>query len=74
MSTRRAVNLSFDSDLLDEAKGYGLNLSKTLEPKLMEALREERARRWKEANRSAIQEANQELERNGLWSDGLRLF
>jgi post-segregation antitoxin (ccd killing protein) len=41
MGTKRAVNLSLDSEKLDEAKKYGLNLSKTLDVKLDEALREE---------------------------------
>jgi antitoxin CcdA len=74
MGAKRAVNLSLDSDLLDEAKSYGLNLSRTVEAKLAEALREERGRRWKEENAEAIKYWNEELERNGLWSDGLRLF
>lgn len=32
------------------------------------------AARWRKANREAIAQANDELARNGLWSDGLRLF
>lgn len=74
MITKRAVNLSLDSKKLDEAKKYGLNLSQTLDAKLEEALREERARRWKAENADAIKYWNEELEKNGLWSDGLRLF
>jgi antitoxin CcdA len=74
MGARRAVNLSLDGDLLDEAKSYGFNLSRTLEGKLAEALRDERQRRWRQENAAAIKASNEELERNGLWSDGLRLF
>ena len=74
MGVKRAVNLSLDSDLLDEAKSYGLNLSRTVEAKLSEALREERQRRWREENAEAIDEANEELKRNGMWSDDLRLL
>ena len=74
MGAKRAVNLSFDSDKLEEAKAYGMNLSKTLESKLDEALLEERQRRWKEENADAIKFWNAELERNGLWCDGLRQF
>lgn len=74
MGAKRAVNLSLDSDLLDEAKSYGFNLSRTVEASLVEALRKERARRWQQENAEAIRASNEELERNGLWSDGLRTF
>jgi post-segregation antitoxin (ccd killing protein) len=35
---------------------------------------DEEARRWEERNAEAIRESNEELRRNGLWSDGYRLF
>jgi hypothetical protein len=34
----------------------------------------ETARLWAEANADAIRASNEELKRNGLWSDGYRLF
>ena len=74
MGAKRAVNLSLDSDLLDEAKSYGFNLSRTVESGLVEALRKERGRRWQQENAEGIRASNEELERNGLWSDGLRTF
>jgi len=36
--------------------------------------RDETARLWAEANADAIRASNEELKRNGLWSDGYRLF
>jgi antitoxin CcdA len=73
-SEKRAVNLSVRTDLVEDAKRLGINLSAVFEG----ALEKERTRReaanWRETNRQAIEEANQELERNGLWSDRLRLF
>jgi post-segregation antitoxin (ccd killing protein) len=41
---------------------------------LRKAVATEKARRWAEENAEAIKFNNEELERNGLWSDGLRLF
>jgi post-segregation antitoxin (ccd killing protein) len=35
---------------------------------------EEKARRWEEENAEAIRASNEELKRNGLWSDRYRLF
>lgn len=35
---------------------------------------DERARRWEDENAGAIRASNEELQRNGLWSDGYRLF
>lgn len=74
MSNRRSVNLSFDADLVAEAKALKLNLSRLLEPALRDRVRDEKARRWRENNAEAIHISNEELEKNGLWSDGYRLF
>ena len=71
---RRAVNVSIRADLVDEAKALGTNMSAVLERALEDEHRRHRAERWREENAAAIDEANAELERNGLWSDGLRLF
>jgi post-segregation antitoxin (ccd killing protein) len=35
---------------------------------------DEKARRWEEENAEAIHVSNEELKRNGLWSDRYRLF
>jgi post-segregation antitoxin (ccd killing protein) len=35
---------------------------------------DERARLWEEENAKAIEASNEELKRNGLWSNGYRLF
>jgi antitoxin CcdA len=65
---KKAVNLSVDSRLLQEARDNGVNLSAVLE----RALAEERARRWLEENRPAIELYNRRIEEGGVWSDGLR--
>lgn len=71
-SAKRAVNLSLSADLVDEAKAQGLNLSQFVEEKLSEAVRAERARRWKEENRAAIEAHNEEIRRNGFWAEEFR--
>ena len=71
---RKAVNLSLDAELIVEAKALKLNLSRMIEDALRKQVREEKARRWREENAEAIRLSNEELERNGLWSDEHRLF
>jgi antitoxin CcdA len=71
---RKAVNLSLDITVVDEAKALDLNLSQIAEEALRTRVREEKARRWQEENAEAIRLSNEELEKNGLWSDKYRLF
>jgi antitoxin CcdA len=74
MATKKAVNLSIDADLAAAAKAEGLNLSAVLERGLKFEVTIMLAERWKRDNAEAIREANQDLRKNGLWSDELRLF
>jgi antitoxin CcdA len=71
---RKPVNVSLDADLIAQAKALDLNLSRALEEGLRARVKAEQARRWREENAEAIRLSNEELDRNGLWSDGLRLF
>ena len=74
MSTKRAVNLSLDAALLDEARAENVKISAVAERAVRAEIANIRAERWKRENAEAIREANEELAKNGLWSDGLRLF
>ncbi len=74
MSTRKAVNVTMDEALLARARAEGLNLSAELEQTVRVKVAQIEAERWKRENAKAIREANEELAKNGLWSDGLRLF
>ncbi len=67
-TTKKAVNLSVDARLLQEARDNDVNLSAALE----RALTEERARRWLAENRPAIDSYNRDVEKSGVWSDGFR--
>lgn len=71
---KKAVNLSIDADLLARAREAGVNLSATLEDALKTRTREEERKRWVEENREAIEAFNRRVERDGVWSDGLRRF
>jgi antitoxin CcdA len=64
---KRAVNLSIDAALLDEAKAAGTNVSAVLERSLREELRERRWQKWRKDNREAIEASNAELDKNGMW-------
>jgi antitoxin CcdA len=66
---KRPVNLSIDSDLLQQARELKVNLSKALEERLAAILREERARRWQEENREAIEAYNRFIDKHGLFND-----
>ncbi len=66
---KKAVNLSINSDLLRQARELGVNLSKTLESQLEQLIRAERARRWQEENRQAIEAHNRFVEKYGIFND-----
>jgi antitoxin CcdA len=72
LGTKRAVNLSLDSDLLDEAKSYGMNLSQFADAALRQALRDERQKRWREGNAKSIQAWNEWVDENGIPFSELR--
>jgi antitoxin CcdA len=72
-SRRKArLNITVDADLLAEAKAQGLALSTLMEEKIADTLKADRAKRWREENANAIREHNERIEKEGLWSDGLR--
>lgn len=71
---KQSANLSIRSDLLQQAKKNKINLSKTLEDRLEQILKEKDRDEWLKNNRDAISAANDYLERQGLWSDNLRQF
>jgi antitoxin CcdA len=49
-------------------------LSQEFEQHLTEVVRKHRAEQWLKDNREAIEAYNRHVERDGLWSDGLRMF
>jgi antitoxin CcdA len=72
--SKKAVNVSISTDLLQAARNSELNLSATLEAAVEYELRQLRKREWLELNESAIQAYNRDVEEKGAFSDGLRTF
>jgi antitoxin CcdA len=73
-ASKKSANLRVNSDLLVQAKFYGINLSLTLELAPIEAISEHRMRLWQEDNREAIDSYNEHVEKKGVFGDGLRGF
>ena len=71
---KRAANVSINEGLLRDAKALDINLSATLERALEQEVRARRREQWLEDNREAIAAYNARIERDGVWSDGLRGF
>lgn len=71
---KKSTNLSINSDLLRRARAHKINLSRTLEERLTEILKLEEREAWLMENADAINDYNARIERNGVFSDGLRSF
>jgi antitoxin CcdA len=71
---KKPTNLSINADLLAKARDLEINLSATLEQALAEAVRQHQRAAWLAANRDAIAAYNQQVEDQGVFSDGLRTF
>jgi len=71
---KKNTNLSINSDLLQKAKENKINLSGTLEKTLEEELRKKEQQKWEKENREAIEHYNRNVEKYGVFSDGMRSF
>lgn len=71
---KRPANLSINADLLAKARDLKINLSATLEQALVEVLRQRQREQWLAENQAAIDAYNQQIEAQGVFSDGLRSF
>lgn len=72
--SKRSVNLSVDIDLVQEAKALDINLSREFEAYLERLVRQRRQERWLAENREALDAYNNHVERDGVFSEGLRGF
>ena len=73
-ASKKATNLSINSDLLSKAKKLKINLSATLEQALTDELRSTERDKWLKTNKRAIDSLNEFSEKNGLFSDSYRNF
>lgn len=71
---KNATNLSINADLLSNAREMGINLSATREQALLEALKKRLSEQWLLENRAAIAAYNDHIEKQRVFSDGLRSF
>jgi antitoxin CcdA len=71
---RRPTNVSLDARLVEEAKEFGINVSRASEEGLAREVKAERERRFKEENAEAFEEWNRFVEKNGLPLDRFRQF
>ena len=73
-ASKKATNLSINSDLLSKARKLKINLSATLEQALENELRATERKNWLSSNKNAIDSLNEFSEKNGLFSDSYRNF
>jgi len=73
-ASKKATNLSINSDLLSKAKKLNINLSAALEHALESELRKSERDNWLENNKKAIEALNELVDKNGLFSDAYREF
>ncbi len=71
-ATKKATNLSINSDLLAKAKRLKLNLSATLEIALVDEVRKTEYAQWLKKNKKAINASNKLAEEKGLFADSYR--
>jgi antitoxin CcdA len=65
-SLRKPTNLSLDSDLLKEAKILGINVSRSAEAGIAEAVKLRKQENWLKDNAQALASSNAYIEANGL--------
>ena len=65
-ATRKPTNLSLDSALLKEAKALGINVSRSAEAGIADAVKRHKQKKWLEDNAGALESSNAYVEANGL--------
>ena len=71
---KKATNLSLNSDLLNRSRELKINLSATLEQALKEKLARNKAKKWREENKNAIQSYNDFVDKYGCFGEEYREF
>ena len=71
---KKPTNLTINSDLLSQVKGFHINISSVLESALEETLKQKKKEEWLKENLDSITSYNKSIEDNGVFSDGLRDF
>lgn len=63
---RKSVKISISLQLLEDAKGLGIDISRAAETGIAKVIAAEKTRRWQEENKQAIEGWNDYVRRNGL--------
>lgn len=71
---RRAVNLTLDAEVVEEARALGVNLSKAADEGVARAIGRIKARQWAEENADVIRSTNEYIEKHGLPLAKYRMF
>jgi antitoxin CcdA len=71
---RQPANLSIDSNLMREAKGLDVNVSRAAEAGIAEAVAAEKTRLWKLENRATMDAWNDYVEKHGIPLEDSRQF
>jgi antitoxin CcdA len=71
---KKPTNLTVNSDLLSQAKGFHINISSVLESALEEKLKQKKKEEWLKENMESITIYNRNIEDIGIFSDELRDF
>ena len=74
LAPKKPANLSVNGDLLAKSRALDINLSATLERALVVELKARERERWLAVNEAAMAAYNAEVEKDGVFSDGLRSF
>jgi antitoxin CcdA len=65
-ANRQPANLSIDSQLMAEAKGLNVNVSRAAEAGIAEAVAAEKTRLWKLENRATMDAWNDYVDKHGI--------
>ena len=69
---KRAINLSLNAEVVNTAKGLGMNISHTVDELLTKEVLRVYWERWNDDNRAAIEAYNARMEREGTFSQRIR--
>lgn len=73
-SAKKSVNLTVNENLVMEAKSLEINMSREFEIHLANLVKQRKSEKWLAENMDALDAYNAHIERDGLFSDGLRSF
>lgn len=73
-AAKEPTKLSVNSDLLEKARGLGVDLTTTLEEALASEVHKRQREVWLAENREAIEVYNEHVAQHGVFSAGLRGF